>query len=87
MKKPIKAKKRRDSAELAKAIVDCATGNETAEQPTTDETAKNPHAVALSKLGASKGGVARWKGVSKKKRTVAAKKAARARWKKSKPKP
>ena len=42
--------------------------------------AKNPAAVALSKLGASKGGKARAKNLSKAKRIEIAKKAARARW-------
>lgn len=41
---------------------------------------KNPHAVALSKLGASKGGKARAEKLSKKKRKEIARKAAAARW-------
>lgn len=41
---------------------------------------KNPHAVALSKLGASKGGKARAASLSDKKRKAIAKKAAAARW-------
>ena len=40
-------------------------------------------AVALSMLGASKGGKARAKGMTKKARSEAAKKAAKARWGKS----
>jgi len=43
---------------------------------------KNPHAQALSALGASKGGLARAKKLSGKDRSAIAKKAARARWKK-----
>ena len=43
--------------------------------------AKNPAAVALGKLGASKGGKARAAKLSKRRRREIAKKAARARWK------
>ncbi|MGO9094774.1 MAG: hypothetical protein ACLQGV_06080 [Bryobacteraceae bacterium] len=42
---------------------------------------KNPAAVALSKLGASKGGQARAAALSPRKRKMIAKKAAEARWK------
>jgi hypothetical protein len=41
---------------------------------------KNPAAVALSKLGASKGGNARAKSLSPRKRKMIAKKAAEVRW-------
>lgn len=41
---------------------------------------KNPAAVALSKLGASKGGKARAEALSARKRKMIAKKAADARW-------
>ena len=41
---------------------------------------KNPAAVALGMLGATKGGNARAAALSPKKRTAIAKKAARARW-------
>jgi hypothetical protein len=44
--------------------------------------AKNPHAVALSALGASKGGKARAESLTPKQRSKIAKKAAKARWKK-----
>jgi hypothetical protein len=44
------------------------------------QPAKNPAAVALSRLGASKGGKARAKKLSAKKRAEIAKKAATARW-------
>jgi hypothetical protein len=42
---------------------------------------KNPHAQALSALGASKGGKARAAKLSEKKRKAIARKAAAARWK------
>jgi hypothetical protein len=41
---------------------------------------KNPAAVALGKLGASKGGKARAKKLTKEQRSTIAKKAAQARW-------
>jgi hypothetical protein len=44
---------------------------------------KNPAAVELGRLGGLKGGTARAKALSKKKRTEIAKLAAAARWKKS----
>ncbi len=47
--------KKRDFTQIAKAVIDKATGNAPPEEPDT----RNPHAVALSKLGASKGGKAR----------------------------
>lgn len=45
---------------------------------------KNPHAVALSKLGARKGGEARAATLSPQKRKEIAQSAARARWAKAK---
>jgi hypothetical protein len=45
---------------------------------------KNPHAQALSALGASKGGKARAANLTKKRRKEIAEKAARARWRTSK---
>jgi hypothetical protein len=44
------------------------------------EREKNPAAVALSKLGASKGGLARAESLSPRKRSLIAKRAAQARW-------
>jgi len=44
---------------------------------------KNPAAVALGHLGGLKGGPARAKALSAKKRSAIAKRAARARWKKA----
>jgi hypothetical protein len=41
---------------------------------------KNPAAVALGKLGGSKGGKARAKNMTKEERSESARKAARARW-------
>jgi hypothetical protein len=48
------------------------------------EKKKNPHAVALSKLGAKKGGEARAAALSAEQRREIAQQAARARWAKAK---
>lgn len=69
----------RDPNERAKMIVDLATGNAPEPEP---EREKNPAAVALGKLGASKGGIARRDKLSPKKRKEIAQKAARSRWNK-----
>jgi hypothetical protein len=73
-----KEKRPRDTNQLAKSIVDIATG-EKKEEPTQDT--KNPHAVELGRLGGLKGGKARAEKLSAKKRSEIAKKAAQARWK------
>jgi hypothetical protein len=62
--------------QLAKYIVDVTTGEDKKIEP----PAKNPAAVALGKLGASKGGKARAAKLSARKRKEIAKKAAAARW-------
>jgi hypothetical protein len=49
-------------------------------EATEEKPEKNPAAVALGKLGASKGGKARAAKLSGKRRAAIAKKAARARW-------
>ena len=59
-------------------VMRIATGQE---QETIPTDTRNPAAVALSKLGASKGGVARAARLTSKKRKDIAKKAANARWK------
>ncbi len=46
----------------------------------TGGSEKNPHAVALGRLGGKKGGAARAKKLSKKRRSEIARLAARARW-------
>jgi hypothetical protein len=49
------------------------------------DPSKNPHAVALGRLGGLKGGVARAASLSPKKRSNIAAKAAKARWGKKSP--
>ncbi len=78
--------KKRDFTQIAKAVIDKATGNNEAIaiiEETTTTISKNPHAQALSALGASKGGKARAKKLSTKRKREIARKAARARWEKA----
>ena len=74
MKNP---KRPRDPNQLAKNIVDLATGEQTEEISVEN---KNVHAVILGRLGGLKGGKARAEKLSKKKRTEIAKAGANARW-------
>ncbi len=69
----------RDVNQLAKYILDVTTG-ETEKVEPPPEREKNPAAVALGKLGASKGGKARAEKLSARKRKQIAQKAAKARW-------
>lgn len=71
------SKGRLDLNQLAKSIVDQATGEEVAPPP---EPEKNPAAVALGRLGGKKGGKARARKLTAKERTEIAKKGAAARW-------
>lgn len=73
-----KAKRPRDTNQLAWQIVREATGQD--EAPPEPPDNRNPAAVALSKLGASKGGKARAAKMSESRRIAIAKKAAKARW-------
>ena len=72
----------RDANQLAKSIVDLATGEAEDKAPAQD--GKNPAAVALGRLGGLKGGKARAKSLSPKRRSEIAKKAAQKRWGKKK---
>jgi len=73
-----KPRRPRDTNQLAWQIVQEATGQAPVEPEQPDT--RNPAAVALSKLGASKGGKARAESLTKKRRSEIAKKAAAARW-------
>ena len=68
----------RDVNELARYVLEVTTGDEEKIEPPQ----KNPHAQALAKLGASKGGKARAKALTPKKRSQIARKAAKSRWQK-----
>lgn len=75
-----KSKRPRDTNQLAWQVVQEVTG-QFAAAPILADT-RNAAAVALSKLGAAKGGKARAANLSSKRRKEIAKRAARARWKK-----
>lgn len=68
-----------DLSQLAKRIVDEATGDEPKTEP---PPTKNEAAVALGKLGGKKGGAARAAALTPEQRSEIAKVAALARWKK-----
>jgi hypothetical protein len=72
-----RSKMPRDPNQLAKMVVDLATGSAPAEP---EKPAKNPAAVALGRLGGPKGGKARAAALSPATRKAIAKKAAATRW-------
>lgn len=75
-------KRPRDPNQLGKLIVALSLGEEVeAPEPGQADTGKDPAAVALGRKGGLKGGKARARALSAKKRKEIAKKAAKARWK------
>lgn len=74
-----KPKRPRDPNQLAKLITELATGESKDKNP---DEGKNPAAVALGRLGGKKGGKARAKKLSAKRRKEIAQKAAKSRWNK-----
>jgi len=78
---PKRSSKPRDLNRLASAIVQEATG-QAPEEPPSD---KNPHAVALGRLGGQKGGKARAKKLTAEQRREIALRAAQKRWAKLPP--
>lgn len=80
-KRSSKPTRPRDANQLAKLIVALSVGE--AEEPVVpapDDSGKDPAAVALGRRGGLKGGAARAKSLSAKRRKEIAKKAAKARW-------
>ena len=73
---PNRSSKPRDLNKLAAAIAAEATG----EKPEKAPDNKNPHAVALGRLGGQKGGKARAKKLTAEQRREIARRAAEARW-------
>jgi hypothetical protein len=69
-------KRPRDVSQLAKMMVDIASG-----EVSIEET-KNSAAVALGRKGGLKGGKARWASLTPEQRSEAAQLAAQARWRK-----
>ena len=76
-----KPKRPRDTNQLAKFIVDVASGKE--KLPEDKPTKKNKAAVELGRLGGLKGGRARANKLTPKQRSDIAKKAAKKRWESS----
>ena len=78
---PSRSSKDHDFTTVAKRVVEQAIGEQWDGSPLPDkDNGKNPHAVALGKLGGPKGGAARAAALSPAKRRAIAKKAALARW-------
>jgi hypothetical protein len=72
-----------DFTTIARRVVEQAIGEQLDGSPLPDKNAgKNPHAVALGRLGGQKGGKARAQTLSPRRRREIAKKAAAARWEK-----
>lgn len=72
-----KPKRPRDLSQLAKLVVDLATGQA---EPSKADDSKDPAAVALGRKGGLKGGKARAASLSAKRRSAIARKAATKRW-------
>lgn len=78
---PKRSSKSRDVSTIAFDIISQATGEERPAFPGKPAgLEKNPAAVALGRLGGKKGGPARSKALSKKRRKEIARKAAKKRW-------
>lgn len=77
-----KAKRPKDTNQLAKLITDIATGET---EDTKPAEGKNPAAVELGRLGGLKGGKARASKLTPEQRQEIAKKAAGKRWNKKLP--
>jgi hypothetical protein len=69
-------KRPRDPAQLAKLMIDIASGEVEDREPTPEEQGKDPAAAALGR----KGGAARARSMTAKKRSEIAQRAARKRW-------
>lgn len=74
-----KSKKEPDPSQIAFRVIQKAIPQESS----TKELPKNPYAVALGRLGGLKGGKARASSLTAHKRRAIAKRAAKARWGKS----
>ena len=81
---PRRSSKEHDFVTVARRVVEQTIGEHldgtSLENP---DVGKNPHAVALGRLGGKKGGKARAEKLSPKRRAAIARKAARTRWKRS----
>jgi hypothetical protein len=75
-----KAKRPRDANQLAKLIIDIATGEREDRRPTPEEQGKDLAAVSLGRRGGRKGGKARADKLTSDERSAIASKAAKSRW-------
>jgi hypothetical protein len=73
-------KRPRDPNQLAKLIVDIASGQVEDRDPTPEEQGKDPKAVSRGRLGGQKGGKARADALTDEERSAAARKAVQAHW-------
>jgi hypothetical protein len=76
-------KRPRDPAQLAKLMIDIASGEVEDREPTPEEQGKSATAVARGKAGGLQGGKARSMKLSPEQRADIARLAAQTRWKKS----
>lgn len=80
---PTRSSKDHDFVTVARNVVEKAIGEHLDGTPLKEpDEGKNPHAVALGRLGGQKGGRARAETLSDRKRSQIPKKAALARWSK-----
>lgn len=77
---PSHRKRPRDPAQLAKLIVDIATGEVEDRKPTPEEQGKDPAAVKRGRLGGLKGGKARADKMTSAERKASARQAIKTRW-------
>ncbi len=73
-------KRPRDPNQLAKFIVDVASGEIEDRDPTPEEQGKDPAAVSRGCLGGAKGGKARAAAMTSEERSASARKAVQSRW-------
>jgi hypothetical protein len=77
---PTRSSKDHDFATIARSVVQRTIEKMAGTPLDAPNAGKNPHAVALGRLGGAKGGAARAASLSPRKRKMIAKKAAAARW-------
>lgn len=75
-----KKKRPRDLNELAASIIADATSDQPTKEESLPDDGKNPHAVALGRLGGKKGGPSRARKLTPEQRKEIARHAARTRW-------
>ncbi|MGA9306662.1 MAG: hypothetical protein WBW31_14760 [Candidatus Sulfotelmatobacter sp.] len=80
---PKKSAPKRDFMEMARSVVEHAIGEQMdgSPLPLPPPDTRNPHAVALGSMGGKKGGKARAKKLSARRRKAIARQAGKSRWK------